>query len=255
MTDAPEYAPGTPNYVDLASPDAEASKAFYGGLFGWEAGDGDPQYGNYSLFLLDGKNVAGLGPTMSPNQPPAWLTYVATDNADATTEKVRNAGGQVVMGPMDVGDMLRMAIYTDPTGAFFAVLQPGTYRGAEVVNQTGSFSWNELATRDMPRAKAFYHAVFGWDADTDDSMAGPYTTWKLNDRAIGGGRVMGDQEPADRPPHWLTYFNVENCDAAVSKAQELGATVLAPSMDIEIGQMAVLQDPQGAVFAVFAPKQ
>jgi predicted enzyme related to lactoylglutathione lyase len=239
-------------WVDLGSPDVDASRAFYGGLFGWEAGEPVPEAGGYTMFTLEGKLVAGLGPLMSPEQPPAWSTYVATDNADATIQKVREAGGQVVVEPMDVMDAGRMAAFIDPTGAFLGVWQPGQHQGAQIVNQPGSFIWNELDTRNIEAAKPFYQHVFGWTAKTSNDGGMSYTEWQLDGRSIAGGMQMGDQIPADVPPHWLTYFAVQDCDAAVAKAQELGGKVLMPAMDMPGMRFAVLSDPQGAVFGVIA---
>lgn len=257
MLEEAVYAPGTPMWVDLASPDLEASKAFYGALFGWEAQvSPDPQAGGYTIFLRNGKQVAGLGPIFNPNQPPAWSTYVATDDADATAQAVREAGGQVIMEPFDVLDAGRMAVFTDPTGAFISVWQPGAHKGAELVNEPYSFCWNELATRDIGAAKAFYGKVFGWGSETNANPAGgSYTEWKLDGKSIGGGMEMTDQMPANVPPNWLVYFTVEDCDASVTKAQELGATVIVPPIDIEPGRFSVLSDPQGAAFAIISMKQ
>lgn len=253
MTESPTYAPGTPLWVDLGSPDLEGSKSFYGGLFGWEAETSPiPEAGGYTLFRSNGKLVAGAGPLQDPNQPPAWSTYVATDDADATAQRVREAGGQVVMEPMTVMDQGRMAIFMDPTGAFISIWQPGAHRGAELVNQPNSLAWNELATRDLPRAKEFYKKVFGWESETSSMENGSsYTEWKLNGRSIGGAIEMNGGFPPDVPPHWLTYFSVSSVDAAVKKAEELGGRVVVPPTDIgSAGRFAVLTDPQGAVFAV-----
>jgi len=162
MTETTQYAPGTPSWVDLGSPDLDASRAFYGKLFGWDAQVApEPEAGGYTMFLLDGKAVAGLGPLMHPDQPPAWTTYVSVGDADATVAKVRESGGAVVLEPMSVLRAGRMAIFTDPTGAFLSIWEPGEHGGAEVVNQPNSLSWNELATRDIATAKAFYQKVFG----------------------------------------------------------------------------------------------
>lgn len=258
MTDTPTYAPGTPSWVDLGTSDVEGAKAFYSALFGWEAFTfPDPAAGGYGMFLLNGKQVAGVGPLTNRDQPSAWSTYIATDDANSTADAVRQAGGRVVVEPMDVFDAGRMAVLQDPTGAHFCAWQAGTHTGAEVVNQTGSFAWNELYTRDLETAKAFYNSVFGWEADTHPMGEGGtmYTEWKLNDRTIGGAMDMNTLEiPSDVPPHWLTYFVVDDCDASVAKAQELGATVVVPTMDIEPGRFSILFDPQGAVFAVFSSK-
>src|SRR5438270_8180867 len=95
MTETMTYAPGTPMWVDLASPDLEASKAFYSSLFGWEAWvTPDPEAGGYTIFAHNGKMAAGLGPTFSPEQPSAWSVYVATEDVDEPARKVQEAGGQ-----------------------------------------------------------------------------------------------------------------------------------------------------------------
>ncbi|MDQ2743402.1 MAG: VOC family protein [Chloroflexota bacterium] len=254
MTETAQYAPGTPSWVDLGSPDLAASKAFYGELFGWEAQVApESEAGGYTMFLFHGKAVAGLGPLMQPNQPPAWTTYVSIDDANATIAKVRAAGGAVVVEPMSVLQAGRMAIFTDPTGAYLSIWEPGEHGGAEVVNQPNSLSWNELATRDIETAKTFYQAVFGWESVTHPAeMIGSYNEFQLGGKSIAGGMQMTDQFPPQVPAHWLPYFTVEDCDATVSRAQELGARLSAGPMDIPQGRFAVIGDPQGAVFAVIS---
>jgi predicted enzyme related to lactoylglutathione lyase len=245
-------APGTPNWVDLGSPDMEGSKRFYGELFGWTAHvSTEPEAGGYTIFNKDGKPVAGAGPLFDQAQPPAWTTYVATDDADAAAARVERAGGKIVMSPFDVMEFGRMALFSDPAGAQFAVWQPGTMRGAELFNQPGSLTWNELATRDPQGAKEFYGPVFGWT--TEDSAMGPvtYTVWQLDGRPMGGMLPMvGDRWPADLPPHWVVYFAVAGCDETVARAIELGGTVTTPPTDIPQGRFAGLSDPQGAAFSV-----
>ncbi len=248
-----EYAPGTPSWVDVSTPDMEATKAFYGGLFGWEA-TSFPDMGGYTNFTMNGKLVCGAGPTMSSDQPPAWSTYISVKDADATAQAVRDNGGQVTLPPMDVMALGRMAVFQDPTGAFFSIWQPGEHKGAQIANELGSFCWNELDTRDMDTAKAFYTKVFPWVADTQGPAGMDYTQWRLNGRSIGGGMQMGTQFPATVPPHWLTYFSVADTDATVAKAQALGGTAIMPAMDSPQGRFAVIGDPQGAVFAVIALK-
>jgi uncharacterized protein len=252
----PDFPPGTPGWVDIASPNLEASREFYGKLFGWESQIGGPEMGGYTVFMKNGKMVAGGAPTMSPEQPPAWSTYVITADADTTAQKVRDAGGQVIMGPMDVMDIGRMAVFNDTEGAFINVWQPGTHKGAELVNEPGSFGWNELETRNVEGAKAFYGKVFGWGADTHDMPGGmSYTEWKLDGKSIGGAMDITNMMPAEVPPHWLVYFVVEDADAGVAKVQELGGQQISPPMDIEPGRFAIVRDPQGAAFALFSTKK
>jgi len=254
MVEMAGYTPGTPSWVDVSTPDMAATKAFYGGLFGWDAMS-FPKMGGYTNFTAKGKLVCGAAPTMSAEQHPAWSTYISVDDADATTQAVRNNGGQVIVPPMDVMELGRMAICTDSTGAYFGLWQPGKHTGAQVVNEPGSFSWNELDTRDMDAAKAFYTKVFPWTAETNGEGANAYTEWQLGGRSIAGGMVMGEQFPADVPPNWLTYFSVADSDATVAKVKELGGTVMMSGMDTDQGRVAVVADPHGAVFATIQMKQ
>ncbi len=250
------HAPGTPIWVDLGSPDLEASKAFYSSLFGWEGHtEPAPEAGGYTMFHLRGKGVAGAAPLMSPQQPPAWTTYVSVEDADKTAQRVRDAGGTILMEPMDVLDAGRMAILQDPGGAVVGVWQPRNHRGAEVFNEPGALCWNELDTRDTEAAKAFYGKVFGWGAKSYGAGPTGYTEWQLGEKSVAGMMEMGEAFPAGVPPHWLVYFAVADCEAAAERAKGLGAKVLMPPREIEPGTFAVLSDPQGAAFAIIQMKQ
>jgi uncharacterized protein len=250
-----DYAPGTPIWVDVSSRDLDASRAFYSGLFGWEARVApEPEAGGYTVFLKDGKMVGGLGPTFSPDQPCLWATYLSTADAAATAQAVKDNGGQVLVGPMQVMDQGSMAVFVDPTGAHICVWQSGKNRGAELFNEPGSLIWNELYTRDMPTAKTFYEKVFGLESSENAMENGDtYTEFKIDGRTVAGGMDMHFL-PDDVPPHWLVYLAVENVDDAAAKVQELGGKLLNPVMDIPIGRFAVVQDTQGAPFAIFQSK-
>ena len=252
-----EYAPGTPMWVDVSSPDMDRSRAFYSGLFGWDAQVvPDPQAGGYTMFFRDGKMVGAAGPTFSPDQHPAWSTYVCTADADATAQAVKDAGGQVAVEPMDVMGQGRMAVFVDSTGAHLSAWQPQQHKGAELVNEPGSFSGNELYTRDMPAAREFYRKVFGWNIEESEFSGGAYTVFKVDGRPVAGGLDMSTMLPESVPPHWLVYFTVENTEETVAKARELGATILAGPQPTPMGPMAVIDDPVKAAFAViqFTPQ-
>jgi predicted enzyme related to lactoylglutathione lyase len=243
------YRDGVPSWIDLATPDLDASKAFYTALFGWEAETSPmPEAGGYTLFNVRGKQVAG-GMT-APDQPPAWTTYVSQSDADGTVKLATDAGGTVLMPPMDVMDQGRMAILADPTGAVIGVWQPGLHTGAQLVNEPGAYCWSELATRDTARAKAFYAAAFGWEASTEQMGPMEYTEFKADGQSIAGMFAIDDTMPADMPAYWGVYFAVADCDGTVAMASSLGATVLTAAMDIPIGRFAGLRDPQGAYFSV-----
>lgn len=247
------YDPGVPSWVDLGTGDPDAAAAFYGGLFGWTCESGPPEAGGYRMCLLRGLPVAGLGPQMNPG-PPVWSTYVTVEDADGTAATVASAGGQVIVPPMDVLDVGRMAVFTDPVGAFFSVWQPRAHKGAALVNEPGTLCWNELMTTDLEASKAFYAAVFGWEAHTHGVGHGEYTEFHVGGRSIAGMMAKPPDMPAEVPPYWGVYFAVADTDAAMAKAIELGGTAITEAMDIEPGRFAVLCDPTGAVFSVIAMK-
>lgn len=246
------YTPGTPSWVDLASPDLAASVSFYSALFGWDAKDQGADAGHYHMFEIGGVPVAGAGPIMMEGQPPAWTTYVSVDDADKAIDAVKQAGGTVFVEPMDVLDVGRMAVFADPTGAAAAVWQARQHIGAGLVNEPGALTWNELNTRDLEAAKAFYATVFGWTANSVDMGAMAYTEVKVGDALIAGMMTIPADAPADMPAHWLAYFGVADTDASVATATQLGATLLVGPIDIPAGRFAILADPTGAAFGVMA---
>ncbi len=251
-----EYAPGTPSWTDLASPDAAKSKEFYGALFGWDFSEeptGDPN-NPYYMIRQGGKDVAGmmkLSPDMQAGgMPPVWSTYVTVADVDASTGKAKELGGKVLSEPMDVMDAGRMSVVVDPTGAIFCLWQAKGSIGAQIVNEPVSLTWNELMTPDVEAAKTFYGGLLGWKGETMQMGGdGPsYTVWMLGDGGIGGAMPPPME---GMPAFWGVYFAVEDCDATVAKAVELGANVLNGPMDVpEVGRMATLMDPQGAAFNV-----
>jgi hypothetical protein len=245
------YEPGTPSWVDLASPDLTSSVAFYSTLLGWEAKDQGPESGNYQMFEKGGVPVAGGASIMMEGQPPAWTTYISVSDADEAVAKVKAAGGIVFVEPMDVLDVGRMAVFADPTGAAAAVWQPRQHIGAGLVNEPGALVWNELNTRDIDAAKRFYGEVFGWEGETADMGGMEYTTWKLGGADIGGMLDLAHLPP-EVPAHWLAYFGVVDADATIATATDLGATLVAGPVDIPAGRFAVLTDPVGAGFGVLA---
>ena len=241
-------APGTPSWVDLGSPDIEASRRFYSDLFGWTSEViMEPADAGYTQFFLNGKRVAGLGPLMEGAHP-AWSTYVRTEDAAETARRVREAGGEVVAEPLAVMDYGSLAVFRDPTGAYFSVWQNGTHTGAEVFNEPGSFAWNELGTRDLPAARRFYTAVFDWGTKGEDDT---YVEWQVSGRTVAGMMSIAGRLPDEVPAHWLVYFAVADTDATAERAVQLGGAVRRAPADFPgVGRLAVLADPQGAVFAV-----
>lgn len=251
MPEVSEFAAGLPCWADLSTKDVDEAAEFYTGLFGWEAqeapGDAE-QTGGYRMFMKDGKQVAGL--MQVQDQPPSWNTYISVSDADAIAEKVKEAGGDLIVEPMDVMEQGRMAFLTDPTGAAVGIWQAKEHSGAMIVSEPGATAWHQLNTRDPERSGEFYRAVFGWDSERVDTGGADYWEWRLDGASVGGMFRMGDDFPDDLPAHWIVYFAVDDADAATEKAREGGAQVRAEPFDNEAGRFAVLTDAHGAAFAV-----
>jgi predicted enzyme related to lactoylglutathione lyase len=254
MSERTSYTPGTPCWVELSgTPDVEASASFYGALFGWEIPElpNSAELGGYRRAKKNGKDVAGVSPRMQAGQLTVWSTYVSVEDAEATLAKVTEAGGEPVTQPMDVVGLGTMAVFTDPTGAVCGVWQPGTFAGAELVNEPGAFAWNELGTRDPAAARAFYGTVFGWGTrEHDMGEMGTYIEWLSGEDSIGGMMDVSGRLPDEIPAHWLVYFAVENTDAAVETVKAAGGGVSFGPIDIPAGRFAMVTDPHGAAFAV-----
>ena len=255
MQEIPEYKPGTFCWVELGTTNGEAAKTFYTKLFGWDYVDNPVGPGMiYTMLKLNGKDVGALyqmpSEMTAQGIPPNWLNYVSVTSADETAEKATVAGATLLKEPFDVFTVGRMAVVKDPTGAVFALWQAGTHKGAGIYNVPNSFCWNELGTTDTQKAGEFYSKLFSWTRTTQNFGPMEYTIF--NNGAKGaGGMYKITPEMGNIPPHWLTYFAVDDCDAKVRKATELGASVMKPADDIPgVGRFAILQDPQAAVFAI-----
>lgn len=257
MADRSSYTEGTPSWADLMTPDRDASKAFYSGLFGWEYDDQPTDQGpTYTMCNKGGKPVVGMGP-LPPDMaaagvPPMWNSYVTVDNVDATLGKVDGAGGSVMMPAMDVMDAGRMAGIMDPTGAAIMIWQANEHIGAEVRDENGALMWFELTTPDVDAAAAFYNKVFGWSAEAMPMPEMTYTIFSLGEEQVAGAMLP----PMDGiPPNWGIYFSVDDADAVAAAAKAGGATVLAGPMDSPPGKLATFADPVGAMFSILQPAE
>jgi predicted enzyme related to lactoylglutathione lyase len=243
---------GAPCWVDLTTTDPERSRAFYTALLGWTVEDPNPEFGGYANFRKDGVLAAGVFPSQDGAQS-VWSTYLATDDADKTLAAVAAHGGQSVFGPHQVGDLGRMAGITDPDGAFVGVWQPARHQGFGVVAESGAPAWFELHTRAYDRVLDFYRAVFGWPTSVmSDTAEFRYTTLQGDDGPLAGVMAAEGFLPDGVPSHWAVYFQVDDTDAAVDKAVELGGSVVQAAMDTPYGRLAHLADPTGAQFRLIA---
>jgi predicted enzyme related to lactoylglutathione lyase len=243
-------------WFELATNDQQAAKQFYSGLFGWtfvEFPMGPDSV--YTMFQLGGRDV-GACYTMQPDQrargiPPHWMTYIAVANADEAAAKAASLGAQVLAPAFDVFDVGRMAVLQDPTGATFCIWQAKRHIGARVMGEPNTFCWSELMARDTPVALKFYTTMFGWGTHVTTNQAGfAYTHWTAGNAPIGGMMEISPEMGAI-PAHWMNYIATPDCDAIARKAIQLGGKAVQPPFDIPgTGRMAVLQDPQGAMFSI-----
>ncbi|WP_035849629.1 VOC family protein [Kitasatospora azatica] len=250
------YTPGTPCWVDLMAPDLQAAIDFYRDLFGWQGEKGPEEFGGYAVLMLNDKPVAGIGPAMAmgdnPPPPTVWTTYLASNDADATAAKITANGGDLLFPVMDVGTVGRMLVAKDPTGAVFGVWQPVDFFGAQIVNEPGAVIWNELNTSDTKAATAFYGPALGIDLVPMEGMEG-YLGLNVEGKVVGGAQSL-ENHPAGTPPHWATYFAVDDVDSTVDAAVRAGGSLIVPAMDTPVGRMGALSDPQGGVFWVIKPE-
>jgi hypothetical protein len=281
MPDRDGYIPGVPCWVDTSQPDPKAAVDFYSDLFGWQFEDVMPEGspGRYFVGRIRGGDVAAVGSIPEGAPPMAmWNTYVWVDSTDATAAKVRDAGGKTLMKPFDVMDAGRMAVFADPEGAVFCVWQAKTHRGARVVNEHGALNFNNLNTREVAGARAFYRAVFGWQTLKLDGGAEMWTLPGYGDhleRATPGLRkrveelgadpgfidvvasinpIADDQQ--DMPAHWSVTFGTDDADATAETAARLGGKVVVAPFDVPWSRITVIADPQGATFVAsqFVPE-
>jgi len=259
------------SWHELGTNDDARATAFYSELFGWtiepsELMDGsgpppadhpDPEGAagmTYWMIRQDGNDLAGaynLPPAvLEAGVPPHWLSYVGVEDTDATCARASELGGTVAMGPMDVFDIGRMAVITDPTGATFALWQAKKHQGHQVCSESGAVCWNELLTHDPAKASDFYAGLFGW-TPVKQPMEGFEYTMMMSGEAPVCGLMSMPPEAGEAPPNWMVYFQVDDTDEQVARATELGANVCGPIQDVPgVGRMAVLADPTGAVFAI-----
>ncbi len=209
----------------------------------------------YTMFSLDGRN-AGATYALNPQQkaqgvPADWALYVAVQDADDTARRAAQLGAQIFMPPFDVDGHGRMTVMADPTGAVFCIWQAKHHQGVGITGVDGTVCWADLNTPQPEQAQEFYRQLFGWHMNLGEKDPSGYVHIVNGETPIGGIPPAEYRDP-QIPPHWLLYFQISDCAAAVSKAEALGAGVLMPTQEIpHVGHIAIVKDPQGAVFAFY----
>ena len=251
---APTIVAGAPCWIDLYSSDPERAKEFYGSLFGWTSFDPGPDYGGYFIFQKDGKAVSGcMRNDGTQGMPDTFSVYLASDDADRTVGDAAGRGGQISMPPMDVTQNGRVAMVRDPGGAAIGIWQAREVTGFETTGEPGTPAWFELHTRAYDDSVAFYREVFGWDTDTaSDDPGFRYTTLGRGDGRLAGIMDASAFLPDGVPAFWSVYFEVEDVDAALAQATELGGAVEREAEDTPYGRLATALDPTGTRFKLIA---
>jgi uncharacterized protein len=236
------YEHGVFSDVELATSDVEAAQAFYGTLFGWDFEDGAAR--------KDGHRVASVHATEGH---PAWLSVVTVDDLDAVVGQVEELGGTVLGEACDVPDEGRTALVRDPQGAVFGLWQADGVIGAELVNDVGAFSWNDLQTTDVEGAVEFYGELLGWELGEVEGAPGKRHGIRAGETMNGGLAELPEEAAGNGiPPHWLAIFHHDDVEQGVEAVREGGGAVVVEPFDVPAGRWAIVADPQGAMFALFS---
>jgi uncharacterized protein len=271
MSTRDQYPTDVPCWVETLQPDPRAAMRFYEGLLGWESAEpevtGSGLPGEYFVARVDGRDVAGIGTLPAVGDPPTpampvWSTFVRVESAAESAERGVNAGGRLLLGPLDAGSAGRWAALLDPTGAAFGIWEARDRPGAQLVNEPRTWAMSALHTPDPAVAAKFYGETFGWVSEPIAPGA-PVTLFRLSGY-IGGepGQVIprdvvavmtsteqGPDVPSI-PPHWNVNLLVDDTDDTAGRAVELGGTILIAPMNTPGFRSAVLMDPQGAAFSI-----
>jgi uncharacterized protein len=241
-------------WADLITPDLAGAKRFYGGLFGWTFQDIHIWDTDYSIALLDGAPVGGLVQrTIRPDErrQPAWLTFISVQDVDEAERTTLAHGGKVLAKPRTFAQRGRQAVFADPQGAVYAVLQSSSGDPQDELAVPGGWIWSSLVTPDPDTAAAFYQAVFGYEVFALPSDDGSEHVLLATDNYARASANARPPKAANLPPHWLNFIRVTSTTAAVAQVEALGGRVLvAPHLDRHGGLIAVVADPAGAPFGL-----
>jgi uncharacterized protein len=259
MTVAVSALLGRPLWYELMTTDMKAAEAFYKAVIGWTSApfEGSPQ--PYTMFgRSEQAPVAGL--MTRPDEvkaPPFWAMYVGVPTLEDAAAHIKRLGGGECSPVIDIPNIGRMQMMTDPQGAAFYIYEPASAnQPPEAAAEVGEASWHELMTTDAPAALKFYTEVFGWQPSETMDM-GPMGKYYMFNRPHGmiGGMMNKPPEMAQVPPNWQIYFRVPDINAAIERIKANGGQILNGPMEVPGGDWIVnAMDPQGAAFSLHAKK-
>lgn len=251
MSDQPSTRPeGAPAWVDLSVSDLARSRSFYTAVLGWDYTGGEPEFGGYVNATVGGSVVAGMAPPMegAGEAPHAWTVYLAVDDSAAAGRRISDAGGSILMEPMQVGPFGTMALYADPTGAVFGTWEAGSHTGFQITDVPGAVSWTEAMVGSFEQGKEFYSSVFGWTYQDMSGEGMEYAIFTTPDD--DSGMTGGIGRDPEKPPYWSVVFGVEDCDAAAQRVRDAGGQVVVEPFDFEFGRLAIATGPDGEAFGI-----
>ncbi|HUO02079.1 MAG TPA: VOC family protein [Rhizomicrobium sp.] len=250
-------------WYDVMTTDTKAAQKFYCDVVGWTAEDMGKFGQDYIVFNTRGQGVAGLmnipEGAAQHGARPGWMGYIGVDDVDGAAQRLKQEGGQVLRGPIDVPGIIRFAVATDPQGAPFMIakgLRPQDAPPPLPIGTEGTIGWRELYAGDWKAVFPFYEKMFGWTkADAIDmGPMGTYQLFAAGAQPIGGMMTKPANMPA--PPHWGFYINVPAIDAGAARITAGGGKILNGPLEVPGGQWVVnAMDPQGAAFSLVANKR
>jgi uncharacterized protein len=249
-----EHHTGKVIFVELVTPDLDASKRFYAALLGWSFRDVTAGATEYAEALLEGRPVAGLFHKPAPageQRQPSWLSFFAVEDVDAAAKSAAARGAKLLFGPKSFPDRGREAVLADPQGAVFALLASSSGDPPDFLASPGEWIWSSLITSDPDTDAAFYQGIFGYEVFPLPGRAGTqHLLFASEDYARGSANSLPTKDPGMHP-HWLNYVRVEDAAKMAAQAVALGGRIVVqPRLDRHGGKVAVVADPQGAVFGL-----
>jgi hypothetical protein len=250
MPTATAHSPGVFCWPELATADPARAVDFYSALFEWRPVE-TPGEHPYTRLQIDGANVGAVSAARPEDsrQEARWNSSVSVEHVEAAVAKARELGGRVLIGPIDLSDLGRMATVEDPGGAAVTLWQTHAQFSAHVLNAPGTLCWSELTTGDIGAAEAFYVGLFGWSSRRDPLNT--YIEFLRDDEPIAG---VLPRRPTWRGvrAQWMPYFSAADVDDVIEVAERHGGSVLIPPSAIPMsGRFALLRDPQGARFGIY----
>jgi uncharacterized protein len=249
-----EHHPGKVIWADLVTPDIAGAKHFYGQLFGWTFNDVHTGASDYSVALLDGNPVGGLfqrAVRPGEQRQPAWLTFISVRDVAAAGRNIVAHGGKMLAPTRSYPDRGQQAVFADPQGAIFAVLQSSSGDPEDVLAAPGEWIWSSVLTRDPDTDAAFYQDVFGYEVfELPSNDGSKHILLSTDDYARASLNAL-PADAAKRHPHWLNFVRVDSATDTAARAEALGGRVLVkPFTDRHGGLIAVVADPAGAPFGL-----